>query len=237
MANTTESAERAAILMVDDEPDICEVVRLLLEKHGCTVYTAQSGAAALTQMQQHPDIDLIILDILMPELSGTDTCAALRQNSTAPVLFLSAKSQESDKQTAFAVGGDDYLTKPFSPAELVRRVESLLRRYRVYQGKNAAPAAPQGLTLCPEQKRVRRGGEEIALTDREYELLAFFAAHAGEVLDNRTLYENVWHYPYFPSSANTVMVHILKLRKKLEQDPAHPMLLRTVWGEGYRYEP
>lgn len=224
----------AHILVVDDEPDICELVGLLLRKRGYGVRTASSGTEALTLLQQEP-VDLIILDIMMPGLSGIDACAALREWSTAPVLFLSARSQETDKDMAYRSGGDDYLTKPFSPTELIRRVEALLRRYCVYQGKNAMPA--QRVYVDRTAKKAYRNGAELTLTEMEFELLAFFTEHAGQVLDNRTIYESVWHETYLAASANTVTVHILKLRKKIENDPSRPELLKTVWGKGYRFEP
>lgn len=229
--------EKAKILIVDDEPDLCGLISLLLSKRGYAVSTASNGRLAVEELKRFNDYDLVIMDIMMPELSGIDACAALRTHSTVPVLFLSAKSQENDKESAFYSGGDDYLTKPFSPTELTRRVDALLRRYRVYQGKDKPAATANGtLRVDFDNQKVYRAGEEIPLTEKEYALLEYLVRHAGQTLDNRTLYENAWHEPYLPASANTVTVHILKLRKKLEEDPSHPTMLRTVWGEGYRFE-
>lgn len=227
--------EKAKILIVDDEPDLCGLISLLLQKRGHEVTTASNGRLAVEELRRSSDYDLVIMDIMMPEMSGIDACAAMREHSTVPILFLSAKSQENDKEDAFYSGGDDYLTKPFSPTELTRRVDALLRRYRVYRGKDAAAAAG-ALHVDFENQKVYRAGEEVVLTEKEFALLAYLMRHAGQTLDNRTLYENAWHEPYLPSSANTVTVHILKLRKKLEEDPSHPVMLRTVWGEGYRFE-
>ncbi len=221
------------ILVVDDDPDIRELVELLLRKRGFAVRTAASGAEALTILRKET-VELIILDIMMPGISGIDACAALREWSTAPVLFLSARSQESDKDLAYRSGGDDYLTKPFSPTELMRHADALLRRYCVYQGKSASPA--QRVYVDRSAQKAYRNGAELTLTEMEFELLAFFTEHAGQVLDNCTIYESVWHETYLAASANTVTVHILKLRKKIESDPSRPELLKTVWGKGYRFE-
>lgn len=228
--------DAAKILIVDDEPDLCGLISLLLSKRGYNVFTASNGRAAVEEIRRSPDYDLIIMDILMPELSGIDACAELRAHSAVPVLFLSAKSQETDKEDAFFSGGDDYLTKPFSPAELIRRVEALLRRYRVYQGKSASVSIAGSLRVDFDARKAFRGNEEIPLTEKEFDLLSYLVRNPGKTLDNQTLYEQVWQEPYLPSSTNTVTVHILKLRKKLEEDPSHPTILRTVWGEGYRFD-
>ena len=223
------------ILVVDDEPDIRNVLRLLLTSRGYSVEEAANGREALEQVQKNA-YDLIILDIMMPEMNGVDACAALREISSAPVLFLTAKDQDADKQEAFHSGGDDYLVKPFSNQELFLRVEALVRRYRVYKGKGEAPTLISSLEVNRERGTVAKHGEPIDVTKTEFELLMYLIENRGVPVSTRSLYENVWKEKYLPSSANTVMVHVLKLRKKLEDDPANPKLIRTIWGKGYQID-
>ena len=223
------------ILVVDDEPDIRNVLRLLLTSRGYSVEEAANGREALEQVQKNA-YDLIILDIMMPEMNGVDACAALREISSAPVLFLTAKDQDADKQEAFHSGGDDYLVKPFSNQELFLRVEALVRRYRVYKGKGEAPTLISSLEVNRERGTVAKHGEPVDVTKTEFELLMYLIENRGVPVSTRSLYENVWKEKYLPSSANTVMVHILKLRKKLEDDPANPKLIRTIWGKGYQID-
>ena len=223
------------ILVVDDEPDIRNVLRLLLTSRGYSVEEAANGREALEQVQKNA-YDLIILDIMMPEMNGVDACAALREISSAPVLFLTAKDQDADKQEAFHSGGDDYLVKTFSNQELFLRVEALVRRYRVYKGKGEAPTLISSLEVNRERGAVSKHGEPVDVTKTEFELLMYLIENRGTPVSTRALYENVWKEKYLPSSANTVMVHILKLRKKLEDDPANPKLIRTIWGKGYQID-
>ena len=223
------------ILVVDDEPDIRNVLRLLLTSRGYSVEEAANGREALEQVQKNA-YDLIILDIMMPEMNGVDACAALREISSAPVLFLTAKDQDADKQEAFHSGGDDYLVKPFSNQELFLRVEALVRRYRIYKGKGEAPTLISSLEVNRERGTVAKHGEVIDVTKTEFELLMFLIENRGVPVSTRSLYENVWKEKYLPSSANTVMVHVLKLRKKLEDDPSNPKLIRTIWGKGYQID-
>ena len=227
--------ENIHILAVDDEQDIREIVRILLESKGYSVDCAANGAEAIGYVKAHPEVDLIILDIMMPGLSGVEACREIRRFSAAPILFLTAKTMESDKDEAYTSGGDDYLGKPFSQAELLMKVNSLLRRYRVYQGK-PQKQQEKTLVLCPEKGYVLHRGEVVPLTNKEIDILQFFLDHPGEVLDARRLYEGVWKEKYLPSATNTVMVHILNLRKKLEADYTDPQLIRTVWGKGYQLD-
>ena len=225
---------RIRILAVDDEPDLRSLLRILLVNKGYEVIEASSGTEAVEQMKNNNRIDLVIMDIMMPGLSGVEACAKIREFSTVPMLFLTAKSQLNDKREAYGSGGDDYLVKPFSQSELMLKVESLTRRYRVYKGKKETMEG-ENLLLDEEQGCVLRGDERIDLTDKEFGILKFFFLHRGETVDVQTVYENVWGEKFMPSSNNTVMVHILNLRKKLESDPANPKLIRTVWGKGYRF--
>ena len=226
--------EQIRILAVDDEPDLRSLLRILLKNRGYEVLEAASGKEAVELVRSEPRIDLVIMDIMMPGLNGVEACAEIRKFSTVPMLFLTAKSQLADKAEAYASGGDDYLAKPFSQNELMMKVESLTRRYRVYKGKQD-PGTGLDIRLDENRSCALRNGERIELTDKEFAILRFFFRNRGKTLDVQTVYEGVWGEKYMPSSNNTVMVHILNLRKKLEADPANPKLIRTVWGKGYQF--
>lgn len=229
--------KKAVILAVDDEADIREVLRLLLEADGYAVCEASSGDEALRKLTE--DVSLVVLDVVMPGESGYEVCERLRERSNVPVLFLTAKSQEQDKVRGLQCGGDDYLTKPFSAAELGARVAALLRRYQVYQGSadvQSGRFVRQSVCIDFASGTVARNEKQVLLTDLEYRLLAYLAKHAGETIDAQRLYEAVWGETYLLSSASTIMVHIRNLRKKLEDDPQQPALIKTVWGKGYRID-
>lgn len=229
------------ILVVDDDADIREVLRIQLENTGYCVSEAVNGNDAVTAVKGNPNIDLVILDIMMPGLSGIDACTQIRKISSAPVLFLTAKSKESDKTAAYENGGDDYLVKPFSQAELLMKVRSLLRRYVVYKGK-AEPVSDiskiqvQDLVIDAAGRFISRENQKIELTDTEFQVLMYLIKNRGNAKDAQAIYEGVWNDKFLPSSANTVMVHILKLRKKLELDFNNPVIIRTVWGKGYQID-
>lgn len=224
------------ILVVDDEADIRRVIRILLESRGYRVLEAPNGRLAVETIRKEPDVDLILLDIMMPELSGIEASREIRSISSAPILFLTARTQEQDKLEAYSSGGDDYLAKPFSHGELLMKVDSLLRRYRVYKGKVTGKQLKSDVVLDEENRRILRGGEALELTETEYSILQFLADHRGSVVSVAQIYEGVWHEKYMPASNNTVMVHIVNLRKKLEDDPANPRLIRTIWGKGYQID-
>ena len=226
--------DKIRILAVDDEPDLRSLLRILLTNKGYEVLEAASGQEAVELVRSEPRIDLVIMDIMMPGLNGIEACAEIRKFSTVPMLFLTAKSQLSDKTAAYASGGDDYLPKPFSQNELMLKVESLTRRYRVYKGK-LEPATTLDVTLDEQRCCAVRNGQIIDLTDKEYAILRFFFQNRGKTVDVQTVYEGVWGEKFLPSSNNTVMVHFLNLRNKLEPDPATPKLIRTVWGKGYQF--
>ena len=224
------------ILVVDDEADIRRIIRILLESRGYRVLEAPNGRLAVETIRKEPDVDLILLDIMMPELSGIEASREIRSISSAPILFLTARTQEQDKLEAYSSGGDDYLAKPFSHGELLMKVDSLLRRYRVYKGKVTGKQLKSDVVLDEENRRILRGGEALELTETEYSILQFLADHRGSVVSVAQIYEGVWHEKYMPASNNTVMVHIVNLRKKLEDDPANPHLIRTIWGKGYQID-
>lgn len=229
------------ILIVDDNPEIREIITILLNAEGFQVAGAQDGTAALELLSEQI-FDLIILDVMMPNLNGYQTCVKIREQTNAPILFLSARTADSDKTLGFSSGGDDYLAKPFSYSELVSRVKALLRRYQVYQGKSAdMPPSREKTTLSVRQLTIHTDSAlvlvndiPIELTDTEYALLLLLAAHPKQIFSAEHLYEAVWKEPYYHGAANTVMVHIRNLRKKIETDPKNPSLIKTVWGRGYR---
>lgn len=231
-----KNEQSALILVVDDEPDIRHIIRILLESGGYRVAEAQNGLAAVEYVRKQPGVDLVLMDIMMPGLDGVSASREIRECCAAPILFLTAKTQEQDKLEAYQAGGDDYLAKPFSHAELMMKVESLLRRYRVYKGKTNGQVLRADVVLDEPGRRVLRGGRSVELTETEFEILCFLAAHRGNVVSVEQIYRGVWREKYMPSSTNTVMVHIVNLRKKLEEDPTNPRLIRTVWGKGYQID-
>ena len=231
--------ETAKILLVEDDQDIREGVRILLESESYTVTEADSGEAGLRLLTD--DTDLVILDVMMPGMSGLKTCEEIRKTSYVPILFLTAKAQESDKLIGLMAGGDDYLAKPFSYAELLGRVKALLRRYQVYRGKAGAGRTDRyleaaGLRVNLDFNQVFADGEEKELSTIEYKLLLLMMQHPRRIFSAQQLYESIWEEPYFYTCSNTVMVHISKLRAKIEQDPQRPRRIATVWGKGYRFE-
>lgn len=230
--------EQAAILIVDDNPEIREIIQILLSGEGFQVHEAANGTQALNLIKETP-FDLIILDIMMPGLNGYQTCLEMRKITNAPILFLSARTQESDKTLGFSSGGDDYLAKPFSYAELVSRAKAMIRRYQVYQGKPEPPAQPSKITyhqlrLDELTQEVTKNGVPVELTDTEYSILLLLLMHPGQIFSTEHLYESIWNEPYYYGANNVIMVHIRNLRRKIEDDPKNPTLIKTVWGRGYR---
>ena len=224
------------ILIVDDDSEIREVVRILLAGENFQVAEAAGGEEALAWLEDH-EADLVILDVMMEGMSGYQMCLRLREKWNVPVLFLTAKSQESDLTLGYSSGGDDYLVKPFSYPELLARVKGLLRRYQVYRGKpEAAPAELEwnGLRVSQDSNMVWRGQRELDLTDTEWRILRLLMGTQGKIFSMANIYESVWEEPYFTSSSNTIMVHIRRLREKIEDDPCNPEYIKTVWGKGYR---
>lgn len=224
------------ILVVDDESDIRKIVRLLLQKKGYSVLEAQNGAAAV-ELCREGGVDLVIMDIMMPKMSGIDATAKIREFSMLPILFLTAKALDRDKESAYLSGGDDYLVKPFSSAELLLKTESLLRRYMVYKGKEDSAEYAHltgGVDVNLKERSVMKNGADPYLREKESEIFFFLLEHRGEVVEADVIYESVWGEKAMPSSANNVMVNMLGLRKKLEDDPSKPKLIKTVWGKGYQ---
>ncbi len=231
--------EQGNILIIEDDADIREGVRILLEGDGFLVDEAENGFAGLEKLSD--TTGLVILDIMMPGISGIRTCEEIRRRSKVPVLFLTAKGQESDKLLGLTVGGDDYLVKPFSYAELLARVRALLRRRNVYDKAEAAKEQPfpewierGAIRIHTKYNEVFLHGAQIALTEMEYGILLLLMKHPQKIFSVQNLYESVWGEPFVYTSANTVMVHIRRLRKKIEQDAQKPKLIENIWGKGYR---
>lgn len=224
-----------AVLIVDDDPDIRNVLSLLL-KDSYSVHEAADGAAAVEHIKRNPDTDLVILDVMMPGMDGITACSKLREYSNAPVLFLTAKSAEEDRIAAYGSGGDDFLSKPFSQAELMAKVSSLLRRYREYRGKPNSATVADSLEMDFDSHTVTSFGQPVTLTDTEYSILEYLLKRRGVTVTAAELYEAVWKERFLPGSGNTVMVHVLNLRRKIEENPSSPKILRTIWGRGYQID-
>ncbi|MBQ8086420.1 MAG: response regulator transcription factor [Lachnospiraceae bacterium] len=222
------------ILVADDAKDIRDVVRIMLENAGYEVIFAINGKEAVEKYDE--SISLVILDVMMPKLSGIDACAKIREMADVPILFLTAKSAESDMVEGFEAGGDDYLTKPFSSTELLLRVKALLKRPHMKNtgDKNDSQIVIQDIVLDKELQQVLRDGETIPLTEIEYRILLLLASNRNRIFTAKEIYENVWKEAFLPNSTNTVMVHIRNIRKKLGDTGPTPKYLHNSWGRGYR---
>jgi len=226
------------ILIVDDEPTIVEVVQLYLQREGFKVLTAADGATALSTVRGQ-QLDLVVLDLMLPGMSGLDVTREIRSGGALPIIMLTARGDETDRVVGLELGADDYVTKPFSPRELVARVKAVLRRTQpVTQPADrevASVIAISGLRLDAAARSVTLDGQTISLTAREFDLLLFLMRNPGQVFTREQLLDNVWGYT-FASDMSTVTVHIRRLREKIERDPTKPVFLQTVWGVGYKFE-
>ncbi|QES09553.1 DNA-binding response regulator [Streptomyces venezuelae] len=240
MSEHDEQRPPARILVVDDDPTVAEVVTGYLERAGCAVEHAADGPEALRRAAERWP-DLIVLDLMLPGLDGLEVCRRLRATGPVPVIMLTARGDQEDRITGLEVGADDYVTKPFSPRELVLRVESVLRRTRTTAARATPAVAPRpvlragDLTVDTATRRATRAGAELGLTLREFDLLAYFLEHPRTAHSREALMRRVWGWDF--GDLSTVTVHVRRLRAKIEQDPARPRLIETVWGVGYRFEP
>jgi DNA-binding response OmpR family regulator len=228
--------ERRSVLIVDDEPTIAEVLSRYLQRAGYEARIAGDGPSALAAAaQQRPD--LVVLDLMLPGIDGLRVMARLRDQDPRPigVILLTAKGEESDRVVGLRLGADDYVVKPFSPAELVARVDAVLRRVERADGP-AAPLQAGEIRIEPASRQVFVRGEEVALTQREFDVLLHMARHPHQVFSREQLMNAVWQYSFY-TDTSTVTVHIRRLRSKLESDPSRPDHLQTVWGVGYRFAP
>ncbi len=221
------------VLVVDDDPTVREVVISYLRAERYDVAEASDGETALS-MVGHERPDLVVLDVMLPGLDGLEVCRRLRLRDDLPVIMLTALGSEADRVTGLEIGADDYLTKPFSPRELVLRVSSVLRRTREKASLDSRVWRDGALVVDGPSRQVRLDGAPLALTLREFDLLRFFMAHPGVAFTRVELLEKVWGWSYGDQS--TVTVHVRRLREKIEADPTNPTRLATVWGVGYRWE-
>ncbi len=238
----TKPKAQPTVLVVDDESNILDVVELYLLREGYRVLRAADGQTALKlYTEQQPN--LVLLDVMLPRLDGLSVLSRIRAlpSAPAPVIMLTAKNAEEDKLTGLEAGADDYITKPFSPRELVARVRVALRRVQEQETRlsgrlsGEAITTPDGLHVVKTSRQVKRGKQNLELTAKEFDLLWFLATNAGQVFTREQLLDHVWDYSYF-GEMSTVTVHVRRLREKIEVDPMRPQHLKTVWGVGYKFE-
>ena len=231
----------ATILVIDDEPSLVTLLSYNLTKSGFEVVTATSGDEARNQLANHP-IDLMLLDVMLPGKSGVDLTRELRgEQNRIPIIMITALDDEVDKILGLEIGADDYVTKPFSPREVIARVRAVLRRLDKQQEPQVAKTPTKlkqfgNLTIDFDKMVVQRQGEIVKLTPKEYELLAYMADREGRVLDRETILHGVWGYDYAGPDTRMVDMHLSHLRDKVEDDPKHPVHLKTVRGFGYRFD-
>jgi DNA-binding response OmpR family regulator len=225
------------VLLVEDDANVSEVVSRYLEREGFAVETAADGHEALDRALREPP-DLMVLDIMLPGMDGLEVCRRVRAKAPIPIIMLTALGEENDRVVGLDLGADDYITKPFSPRELTARVKSVLRRARGPLAASAAelraPLVAGDLEVDVGAHEVKVRGELVSTTVREFELLVFLMLHPNQVFTREDLLEHVWGYTFGDTS--TVTVHVRRLREKIETDPAHPTLIKTVWGIGYKLE-
>jgi DNA-binding response OmpR family regulator len=223
------------LLVCDDEKDIVSALRIYLEAEGYEVAEANSGAEALVQMNAGA-FHLVLMDIMMPGMNGLAATSAIRKFSNVPIIFLTARSEDTDKILGLNMGADDYVTKPFNPVELLARVRSALRRYMTLGGgQTKSTCSIGGLELDDEQKRLAVDGQPIALTPTEFEILRCLMQSPGKVFSSNEIYKIVWNDSPL-GAESTVAVHIRHLREKIEINPAEPRYIKVVWGQGYKIE-
>ena len=228
------SGQKGSILVIDDEPTIAEVVGRYLERAGYSIRAAGDGREALELARAEPP-DLVVLDLMLPGIGGLELLRRLRERERVPVVILTAKDHPSERVTGLQLGADDYVVKPFSPAELVARVDAVLRRARPALG-HEEPIVLNGLRIDADARRAFADDEEVSLTAREFDLLLFLARHPGRAFSRDELMEAVWDFSFY-TDTSTVTVHVRRLREKIEADASRPQRLQTVWGVGYRLQP
>ncbi|WP_240415084.1 response regulator transcription factor [Paenibacillus periandrae] len=225
------------ILIVDDEKEIIDLLEIYLKNEGYLLLRASDGEAAL-QILQKEEVDLIVLDIMMPRMNGIEACLKIREQQNMPIIMLSAKGEDMDKIIGLSSGADDYLAKPFNPLELIARIKSQLRRYtrlNIPLVNKEHEIEVDELLINTQTHEVKLDGRSIKLTPREFAILELLARHRGIVWSIEKIYEAVWQEAYFDSD-NTVMVHIRKIREKMEANPRKPKYIKTIWGVGYKVE-
>lgn len=226
----------ATLLIVDDEKDIVSALEIYLKPEGYEILTANSGKQAVDIMHRER-VDLILMDIMMPEMDGYQATSKIREESNVPIIFLTAKSEDTDMILGLNIGADDYITKPFNPAEVIARVRSCLRRYTVLGGNTNSSNVLKngGIEINDDSKTVTVDGNVILLTPVEYDILLLLMKNTGKVLSSSEIYQKIWNEP-FMNGENTVAVHIRHLREKVEINPSEPRYIKVVWGRGYKME-
>lgn len=230
------------ILIAEDEKEIADLLEVYLKNDGYTVYKCLFGKQALEYIESKTDIDIAVLDIMLPDISGFDLCRKIREKSFYPIIMLTAKSDDNDKIMGLTIGADDYITKPFNPLEVMARIKTQLRRYLRYNINGAKTQVDpcehdiRGLTINKENHKCFLFGEEIQLTPTEFSVLWYLCEHCGAVISSEELFEAVWGEKYLNNSSNTVMAHIGRLREKLKEPAKNPKFIKTVWGVGYTVE-
>ena len=223
------------ILIADDDAEILEILSILLSGDGYDITTASNGDEAVSLADE--SFSLIVLDVNMPKLSGFLACSEIRKKTMAPILFLTARTQESDKAIGFSAGGDDYLSKPFSNAEFLMRVKALIRRYSQYGSIPTQQSNPillvSDMVINTDEKTVSVDGVLIPLTSTEYDILELLALNRKKIFSMENIYSSIWNDSYIGASDNAIMVHIKNLRKKIEKNPKEPKYIKTAWGRGY----
>jgi Response regulators consisting of a CheY-like receiver domain and a winged-helix DNA-binding domain len=224
-----------SILIVDDDVELCRLLKRCMDTEGYEAETCHSGAGALRLINSN-EYYLIILDVMLPDMDGLSILAHIRESRNTPVLMLTARGNEMDKVLGLKTGADDYMTKPFSLSELTARVQSLIRRYVELGSISKKPdcMAFGNLVINPASMKAEYKGQDTGLTTKEYELLYFLASHPGQIFTKKQIYKNVWQDEYAYDD-NNIMVHIRRLRKKVEPDPENPVYILTVWGMGYKF--
>ncbi len=228
------------ILVCDDDKEIAAAVDIYLTAEGYRVMKAYDGLQAMEQLQNNPEIQLILMDIMMPRLDGMHATMKIRESRNIPIIMLSAKSEDNDKILGLNIGADDYITKPFNPMELIARVKSQLRRYTNFgtakeNGSDASVLVNGGLELDDGAKKVSVDGMEVSLTPVEYKIVKFLMENRGLVFSSSQIYENVWNEPSYGAD-NIVAVHIRHIREKIEINPKEPRYIKVIWGHGYKME-
>jgi two-component system response regulator ResD len=235
MGATTVAPEPATVLIIEDEEGIVELVRMYLEEAGFRVLAAHDGVAGLgLHVRERPA--LVILDVQLPGMDGWEVCARIRREATTPILMLTVRSFESDRVRGLEIGADDYLTKPFSPRELVSRVRAILRRTAVPRPAPPAKLVFPGMAILPGMQRVEVDGRPVDLTAREFDLLLVLASVPGYAFSREELFQRVLGYAYFGNS-RAIDMYVATLRKKIERDPANPCYIKTRWTVGYAFDP
>ena len=224
------------VLICDDYRDIRNALKIYLSGEGYKILEAENGAAALDVVSKN-EVHLILMDIMMPKMDGVSATAKLRETSNAPVILLTAKSEDNDKILGLTAGADDYITKPFNPLEVIARVKAQLRRYAYLGGMEHKPESViiGGIELDDNGKTVTLNGDPVSLTPTEYEILKLFLQNPGKVFSSKEIYTAVWNSDPL-GAEGTIAVHIRHLREKIEIDPANPRYLKVVWGKGYKLE-